>query len=92
MRSGPGGPERNQRTPSLIVYLAGTPDSELAGPAIDKIGSRFVLTYDNLPGTSPRADFTNGSHCRGFTAHVGATIDDQRHRSGGHAKRPHIRM
>lgn len=51
------GPERNQRTPSLIVYLAGTPDSELAGPAIDKIGSRFVLTYDNLPGTAPRADF-----------------------------------
>jgi protein-L-isoaspartate(D-aspartate) O-methyltransferase len=30
------GPERNQRTPSLIVYPAGTPDSELAGPAIEK--------------------------------------------------------
>ncbi|ANZ36013.1 methyltransferase, FxLD system [Lentzea guizhouensis] len=39
-------PERNQHTPSLIVYPAGTPDSELAGPAIDKTHSRFVLTYD----------------------------------------------
>ncbi|MEV6712649.1 methyltransferase, FxLD system [Lentzea sp. NPDC051208] len=39
-------PERNQHTPSLIVYPADTPDSELAGPAIDKTHSRFVLTYD----------------------------------------------
>ncbi|MFC4004089.1 methyltransferase, FxLD system [Prauserella oleivorans] len=39
-------PKRNQHTPSLIVYPADTPDSELAGPAIDKTHSRFVLTYD----------------------------------------------
>jgi protein-L-isoaspartate(D-aspartate) O-methyltransferase len=39
-------PEWNQHTPSLIVYPADTPDSELAGPAIDKTHSRFVLTYD----------------------------------------------
>ncbi len=38
-------PKRDQHTPSLIVYPAGTPDSELAGPAIDKTHSRFVLTY-----------------------------------------------
>ncbi|WP_157367711.1 hypothetical protein [Alloactinosynnema sp. L-07] len=42
----PWAPERNQRTPSLIVYPAGTPDSELAGRAIYKTHSRFVLTYD----------------------------------------------
>jgi protein-L-isoaspartate(D-aspartate) O-methyltransferase len=42
--------ERDQHTPSLIVYPANTPDSELAGPAIDKTHSRFVLTYDNLAG------------------------------------------
>lgn len=41
-------PERDQHTPSLIVYPADTPDSELAGPAIDKANSRFVLTYDDL--------------------------------------------
>ncbi|GGN29190.1 hypothetical protein GCM10011609_86060 [Lentzea pudingi] len=39
-------PERKQHTPSLTVYPADTPDSELAGPAIDKTHSRFVLTYD----------------------------------------------
>jgi len=38
-------PERKQHTPSLTVYPADTPDSELAGPAIDKTHSRFVLTY-----------------------------------------------
>lgn len=43
------GPERNQRTPSLIVYPAGTPDSELAGQAIEKTHSRFVLTFDDIP-------------------------------------------
>jgi protein-L-isoaspartate(D-aspartate) O-methyltransferase len=42
------GPARNQRTPSLIVYPADTPDSELAGPAIETTHSRFVLTYDDL--------------------------------------------
>lgn len=41
-------PERDQHAASLIVYPADTPDSELAGPAIDKIHSRFVLTYDDL--------------------------------------------
>jgi hypothetical protein len=40
------GPARGQRTPTLIVYPAGTPDAELAGPAFDKTHSRFVLTYD----------------------------------------------
>jgi protein-L-isoaspartate(D-aspartate) O-methyltransferase len=45
-------PERDQRTPMLTVYPAGTPDNELAGPAIDKTHSRFVLTYDNLSATS----------------------------------------
>ncbi|MFD0204654.1 MULTISPECIES: methyltransferase, FxLD system [Saccharothrix] len=39
-------PERDRRKPTLIVYSADTPDSELAGPAIDKNHSRFVLTYD----------------------------------------------
>lgn len=38
-------PERNQHTPSLTVYPSDTPDSELAGPAINKTHSRFVLTY-----------------------------------------------
>lgn len=37
-------PERDQHTPTLIIYPADTPDSELAGPAIDKTHSRFVLT------------------------------------------------
>jgi protein-L-isoaspartate(D-aspartate) O-methyltransferase len=41
-------PEREQHTPTLTVYPTGTPDSELAGPAIDKTHSRFVLTYDNV--------------------------------------------
>jgi protein-L-isoaspartate(D-aspartate) O-methyltransferase len=45
-------PERDQYTPSLIVYPADTPDRELAGPAIDKTHSRFVLTFNNLSGTS----------------------------------------
>lgn len=43
-------PERDQRKPTVIVYPAGTPDSELAGPTIDKTHSRFVLTYDDLSG------------------------------------------
>ncbi|HEX8869305.1 MAG TPA: methyltransferase, FxLD system, partial [Lentzea sp.] len=38
-------PERNQHMPSLTVYPSDTPDSELAGPAINKTHSRFVLTY-----------------------------------------------
>lgn len=41
-------PERDRHAASLIVYPADTSDSELAGPAIDKIHSRFVLTYDDL--------------------------------------------
>lgn len=41
-------PDRDHREPMLIVYPAGTPDSELAGPAIDKDYGRFVLTHDNL--------------------------------------------
>lgn len=40
-------PERDQHTPTLTVYPAGTPDSELAGPAIDKTHGRFVLTFDD---------------------------------------------
>jgi protein-L-isoaspartate(D-aspartate) O-methyltransferase len=43
-------PERDQRKPALIVYPVGTPDSELAGVAIDKNHSRFVLTYDDVFG------------------------------------------
>lgn len=39
------GPERNQRTPLLTVYPAGT---ELAGPVIEKTHSRFVLTYNDV--------------------------------------------
>lgn len=35
-------PERDRR-PSVIGYSAGTPDSELAAPAIDKTHSRLVL-------------------------------------------------
>jgi protein-L-isoaspartate(D-aspartate) O-methyltransferase len=45
-------PERGQHTPTLTVYPAGTPDSELTGPAFDKNNSRFVLTYDDLPDAS----------------------------------------
>ncbi|HEY0694326.1 MAG TPA: methyltransferase, FxLD system [Kribbella sp.] len=45
-------PERDQHTPTLIVYPADTPDSELAGSAIDKTHSRFVLTFNSLSGTS----------------------------------------
>ena len=45
-------PERDQHMPTLIVYPADTSDSELAGPAIDKTHSRFVLTYSNLSRTS----------------------------------------
>lgn len=40
-------PERDQRKPNLVIYPAGTPDAELNGPAIDKIHSRLVLTYDD---------------------------------------------
>lgn len=43
------GPARDQGTPSLVVYPAGTPDSELAGPAIEKTHSRFVVTHDDVP-------------------------------------------
>jgi protein-L-isoaspartate(D-aspartate) O-methyltransferase len=39
-------PKRDQYRPTLTVYPADAPDSELTGPAIDKIHSRFVLTYD----------------------------------------------
>lgn len=39
-------PDRDQRKPTVIAYPAGTPDNELAGPAIDKTHSRFVLTYN----------------------------------------------
>jgi protein-L-isoaspartate(D-aspartate) O-methyltransferase len=45
-------PERDQHKPSLIVCPADTPHSDLAGPAIDKTHSRFVLTFNNLSGTS----------------------------------------
>lgn len=38
-------PERDRHRPTLTVHPAGTPDSDLAGPAIDKTHSRFVLTY-----------------------------------------------
>lgn len=41
-------PERNEHTPSLTDYPANTLGSELAGPAIDKTHSRFVLTDDDL--------------------------------------------
>lgn len=41
---------RGQDKPTLTVYPADTPDSELAGPAIDKNHSRFVLTYDTPTG------------------------------------------
>ncbi|GAA4898692.1 methyltransferase, FxLD system [Streptomonospora salina] len=40
-------PGREQDTPTLRVYPAGTPASELTGPVIDKAHSRFVLTYDH---------------------------------------------
>lgn len=43
------GPTRDQGSPSLIVYPADTPDSELAGPAIEKAHSRFVLTFEDVP-------------------------------------------
>lgn len=43
-------PERDQHEPTLVVYPADTPDNELAGPAIEKANSRFVLTYDDLAG------------------------------------------
>lgn len=43
-------PDRDHREPMLIVYPAGTPDSELADPAIDKDYGRFVLTHDHLRG------------------------------------------
>ncbi|HEU5473767.1 MAG TPA: hypothetical protein VFV67_24225 [Actinophytocola sp.] len=43
-------PERDLHAPTLIVYPADTPDSELAGPATDKTHSRFVLT-DTLSAT-----------------------------------------
>jgi protein-L-isoaspartate(D-aspartate) O-methyltransferase len=43
------GPTRDQGTPSLVVYPAGTPDSELVGPVIEKTHSRFVLTYNEAP-------------------------------------------
>jgi protein-L-isoaspartate(D-aspartate) O-methyltransferase len=40
-------PERDRRRPVVIAYPAGTPDYELAAPAIDKTHSRLVLTYDS---------------------------------------------
>jgi protein-L-isoaspartate(D-aspartate) O-methyltransferase len=43
-------PERDQRTPKLIICPAGTPDSELAGSVFDKTHSRFVFTYDTMSG------------------------------------------
>jgi protein-L-isoaspartate(D-aspartate) O-methyltransferase len=43
-------PERDHPGPTLIVYPAGTPNSELAGPAIEKTHSRLVVTYGTLPG------------------------------------------
>ncbi|RNL85554.1 methyltransferase, FxLD system [Halostreptopolyspora alba] len=45
-------PSRAQDTPTLTIYPADTPDCALAGPAIDKPHSRFVLTYDD-PSTTP---------------------------------------
>lgn len=44
------GSERDQGTPSLTIYPADTPDSDLTAPAIDKTHSRFVLTYDDMSG------------------------------------------
>lgn len=42
-------PERDQHTPTLTVYPAATPNSDLPSPVFDKIHSRFVLTYDHQP-------------------------------------------
>ncbi|WP_030106171.1 methyltransferase, FxLD system [Actinoalloteichus caeruleus] len=42
-------PDRHRHSPTLTVHPAGAPDSELAGTAIDKTHSRFVLTYDDPP-------------------------------------------
>lgn len=54
-------PARGRPEPTLIVYPAGTPNSELAGPAIDKNHGRFVLiprrcatTSTNWPPSSAR--------------------------------------
>lgn len=46
-------PQRDQHEPTLIVYPAGTPDSVLAGPAIKKTHSRFVLIFDHLSVVIP---------------------------------------
>jgi protein-L-isoaspartate(D-aspartate) O-methyltransferase len=44
-------PERDTRKPTVLIYPAGTPDSELpTGTVIDKNHSRFVLTYDAVSG------------------------------------------
>lgn len=44
-------PERDQRTPRVLVYPAGTPDAQLpSGTVLDKNHSRFVLTYNGVPG------------------------------------------
>lgn len=44
-------PGRDQDAPTLTVYPAETPDSELAAPAINKTHTRFVLTYNHRSGT-----------------------------------------
>ncbi len=44
-------PERDTHKPTVLVYPAGTPDSELPeGIVMDKNHSRFVLTYDTVSG------------------------------------------
>lgn len=46
-------PERDQHTPTLTVYPAGTPDGELGGGTVfDKTHSRLVLTYDSQPAAA----------------------------------------
>lgn len=44
-------PERDQHAPALTVHPTGSPESELAGRAIDKTRTRLVLTYNNRPAT-----------------------------------------
>jgi protein-L-isoaspartate(D-aspartate) O-methyltransferase len=51
-------PTRDQHTPTLIVYPADTPDSELAGPAIEKANSRFVLAYDDVLSRASHSQVT----------------------------------
>jgi protein-L-isoaspartate(D-aspartate) O-methyltransferase len=44
-------PDRDARKPTVVVYPAETPDAGLpAGTVMDKNQSRFVLTYDSVPG------------------------------------------